>query len=203
MVNNAGVGTGKTILNSTDAGIERTFAVNILAHFRLVREFLPSMVAANHGTVVTIASMAAAISTPKIVDYCCTKSAALAFHEGLAAELVTHYNAPKIRTICVCPSFVETSMTKGMEMKDKFLVPMQKVETVTEIVADKIFSGDSGVLTIPDAAGWMGWGIRGMPAWFQVWLRIRAGIPLRDPAELEQIKSIVDNAKSRSLMSSD
>ena len=104
LINNAGVATGLTILSSTDESVKRTFDVNTLSHFRLVREFVPAMVSANHGTIVTIASIAASISTTQIVDYSCSKSAALAFHEGLAVELKMKYKAPKVRTLCVCPS---------------------------------------------------------------------------------------------------
>lgn len=165
LINNAGTGTGCAILNSTDASVERTFAVNVLSHFRLVREFLPSMIAANHGTVVTIASCAAVFTGSRMVDYCCTKAAALAFHEGLGSELVTQYNAPKVRTICVCPGWVQTNMTKTIEVPDKFFMPMQKVETVAEKVVQKILSGNSGVLVIPEAAGWVVWPLRTMPLW--------------------------------------
>jgi len=165
LINNAGIGTDLTILKSTDTSVERVFAVNVLSHFRLVREFLPPMVTANHGTVVTIASCAAVLTAPRIVDYSCTKAAALAFHEGLAGELATQYDAPKVRTICVCPSWVQTSMTKSIEVPDKFLLPMQKVETVAEKVVQKILSGSSGVLVIPEAAGWVAWPLRMMPMW--------------------------------------
>ena len=118
LINKAGTGNGQPII---DASVERTFTVNILSHFGLVREFLPSMVTANHGTAVTIASCAALVSTPAIVDYSCTKSAALAFHEGLTVELSTMYKALKVRSICVCPAWVQTDMTKTIEVRDKFL----------------------------------------------------------------------------------
>ncbi len=165
LINNAGIANESTILKSTDTSVERIFAVNTLSHFRLVREFLPSMVTANHGTVVTVASCAAVLTAPRIVDYSCTKAAALAFHEGLAGELVTQYDAPKVRTICVCPSCVQTNMTKTIEVPDKFLLPMQKVETVAEKVVQKILSDSSGVLVIPEAASWVAWPLRMMPMW--------------------------------------
>ena len=115
LINNAGIATGRTILSSTDESVQRTFDVNTLSHFRLVREFVPAMVSANHGTIVTIASIAASISTTQIVGYSCSKSAALAFHEGLAVELKVNYKAPKVRTLCVCPSWVQTSLVGPFE----------------------------------------------------------------------------------------
>jgi all-trans-retinol dehydrogenase (NAD+) len=56
------------------------------------------MVAANHGMIVTVASYAAYITVPNMTDYGASKAAALAFHEGLTAELKTRYQAPKVRT---------------------------------------------------------------------------------------------------------
>ena len=114
LINNAGIATGFAILSSTDESVQRTFDVNTFSHFRLVREFVPAMVSANHGTIVTIASLAAVVSTSKIVDYSCSKSAALSFHEGLAAELKVTYKAPKVRTLCVCPSWVQTSLVSPL-----------------------------------------------------------------------------------------
>lgn len=103
LINNAGVITGQTILGGSMEGIRRTFDVNIIAHFPLVQEFLPSMIERNHGHVVTIASMASFVTVASNVDYSCTKAAALAFHEGLAQELKHRYNAKKVRTTSVSP----------------------------------------------------------------------------------------------------
>jgi all-trans-retinol dehydrogenase (NAD+) len=98
LVNNAGIRTCKAILEETEEQIRRTFDVNIIAHFLLVREFLPYRIRRNHGHIVTIASLASFLVHARNVDYTCTKAAALAFHEGLSAELKNHYEAPKVRT---------------------------------------------------------------------------------------------------------
>ena len=175
LVNNAGIGDGATILESTDSSINKIFAVNILSHFTLVRTFLPAMVAANHGTVVTMASIASLLTPPQMVEYCCTKAAALAFHEGLTVELATRYNAPGVRTVCVHPTWTETALTAGL----KGVLPMLQVETVAEAVFEKIMEGGSGWVTVcPDLLGWFIWSIRTWPAWMQVGLRNWAGRPL-------------------------
>jgi short-subunit dehydrogenase len=97
-VNNAGIGSGATILGGSEDFIRKTFEVNTMAHFWMVREFLPAMIQKNHGHVVTIASMASFIIHAGNVDYSCTKASALAFHEGLAVELRSRYKAPNVRT---------------------------------------------------------------------------------------------------------
>jgi short-subunit dehydrogenase len=98
LVNNAGVGHDGSILDEPEAKIRQTFEVNTISHFFMVREFLPSMVKRNHGHVITIASMASFVALGEMVDYCCSKASALAFHEGLSQELRYWYNAPKVRT---------------------------------------------------------------------------------------------------------
>ena len=98
LINNAGVGYDGTILDEPEAKIRQTFEVNTVSHFLMVREFLPAMVRANHGHVVTIASMASFVALGEMADYCCSKASALAFHESLRQELRYWYNAPKVRT---------------------------------------------------------------------------------------------------------
>ena len=111
------------ILFTTESSVNRTFNFNILSHFRLVKEFLPTMISANHGTVITVAPLAVTVTTPGLVDYSCSKAAALAFHEGLASELKTLYAAPKVRTVCVLPGSTTTNMTIGVKNDAKFLMP--------------------------------------------------------------------------------
>ncbi|KAL3248250.1 hypothetical protein MRX96_056657 [Rhipicephalus microplus] len=58
VVNNAGVVTGKRLLDLPDELIARTFQINTLSHYWVVKAFLPDMMAANHGHIVSIASLA-------------------------------------------------------------------------------------------------------------------------------------------------
>lgn len=98
LVNNAGVGFNTEIMSQSEQQIRLTYEVNILAHFWLVREFVPDMIKKNHGHVVTIASLASFMVHAGNVDYASTKAAALAFHEGLSQELKARYGAKKVRT---------------------------------------------------------------------------------------------------------
>lgn len=53
---------GNTILDSSEKDVRFTFDVNSLAHYWIIKEFLPSLVENNHGMVVTVASIAAWIT---------------------------------------------------------------------------------------------------------------------------------------------
>lgn len=98
LVNNAGVAFDQTILEEPEEKIRLTYEVNTISHFLMVREFLPAMIKANHGHVITVASMASFVALGEMADYCGSKASALAFHESLRQELRYWYNAPKVRT---------------------------------------------------------------------------------------------------------
>lgn len=110
LINNAGIGSAQPILARSEEQIRRVFDVNIISHFTLIKEFLPAMVARNHGHIVTVASMVSFMSLPSNVDYACTKAAALAFHEGLGQELRFLYKAPRVRTTYVFQNWVSSTM---------------------------------------------------------------------------------------------
>ncbi|CAG7954849.1 unnamed protein product [Penicillium salamii] len=173
LINNAGVCTGKTILSSTPEQTRRTFDINTLSHYALAKEFLPDMVSANHGMVVTIASQAGYAVTPSMVDYSASKAAAIAFHEGLAAELVTRYSAPRVRTVLVTQGFTKTAFIKDLTPEDTWFNPLLQPESVAEAVVRQVLKGESGVVVLPGSAGWIATRLRGYPGWFQHLLRCR------------------------------
>ncbi|EON96772.1 putative epidermal retinal dehydrogenase 2 protein [Phaeoacremonium minimum UCRPA7] len=130
LINNAGVARGKNLLVASERNIRFTFDVNTFAQFWTVREFLPDMIAHNHGMVVTVASFAAWVTVPDMVDYAASKAAAYAFHEGLTAELKTRYNAPKVRLRSkganIMPNFRGRQVVTDL---DKFYADREKSDT--------------------------------------------------------------------------
>lgn len=98
LINNAGIGIGKTVLEvlplilrggstsdivqTTNSESEKLFKVNLISHLVLIREFLPGMLRMKKGHIVAIASMASFIAAPGLLDYCCSKVGALYISEG-------------------------------------------------------------------------------------------------------------------------
>ena len=162
---NAGLINRYTILNTPDSALQRVFDVNALSHYRLIRELLPSMVAKNHGMVVTTASLAGFVTPAGMTDYCGTKAAAVAFHEGLSSELVHRYNAPAIRTILVCPNFAATKLSTGFKNDSHFISPTLHAETVAEAEFEQIMKGESGLVVLPKTHSWFAMTIRAWPQW--------------------------------------
>lgn len=106
------------------------------------------MIAHNHGMIVTVASLAAYVAAPSMVDYAASKAAALAFHEGLASEISAIYKADKIRTVVMCQGYTRTKLFEGFH--GKALYP----ETVAEEIVKAVLAGRSRHLVLPEA-GWL------------------------------------------------
>ncbi|KAI8310687.1 Dehydrogenase RED2 [Colletotrichum sp. SAR11_59] len=144
LVNNAGVGTGKPLLAETDEQVRRTFDVNIVAQFWMVREFLPAMVKADHGHVVTVASMASFLTLASNVGYSCSKAAALSLHEGLTQELRYRYNASNVCTSIIHPMFTRTPLIQLATVKGDFPADLLDPEDVADAITKHILRGRSG-----------------------------------------------------------
>ena len=136
LVNNAGIVTGKTLLEATPAEIERTFDVNVLALFWTTRAFLPAMLARDRGHIVTIASAAGIVGTSKLTDYCASKHAAVGFDESLRLEL--RRLKSRVRTTVVCPFYISTGMFAGVQTRFPSLLPILDPERVTDQIVDAI-----------------------------------------------------------------
>lgn len=175
LINNAGIITGQTILGGPMEGIRRTFEVNIIAFFPLVKEFLPSMIAKNHGHVVTISSLAAFATVASNVDYSCTKAAALSFHEGLAQELRLRYNARKVRTTVVQPYWARTPLLDSLPRKP--WQPLLEPETVSNAVVNQVLKGESAQIILPERYALTGSYLRGFPNWLQEMIRVVNTLP--------------------------
>lgn len=112
LVNNAGVVYTADLFATQDPQIEKTFEVNVLAHFWTTKAFLPEMMKNNHGHVVTVASAAGHTVVPFLLAYCSSKFAAVGFHRALTEELAA-LGRTGIKTSCLCPNFINTGFIKN------------------------------------------------------------------------------------------
>uniref|UniRef100_V5GTC3 Short-chain dehydrogenase/reductase family 16C member 6 n=1 Tax=Anoplophora glabripennis TaxID=217634 RepID=V5GTC3_ANOGL len=145
LINNAGVASGYLLLDTPDHLIQRTFDVNVVAHFWTVKAFLPKMIQKNHGHIVTIASMAGHTGVSKLVDYCSSKFAAVGFDEALRIELESQ-GIKGVKTTVICPYFIQQT---GMfdDVKSKFL-PTLKSNDVADRIVEAI-RRDEEIVMIP------------------------------------------------------
>ncbi len=163
LINNAGVTTGKLFLDCTDEELLRTMNVNFLSHFWTVKAFLPDMVEANDGHVVTIASSAALIGTQRLVGYSSSKSAAFGFDESLRFEMKKLKK--NVSTTVVCPYFIDTGMFRGVQTRFPFILPILKEEYVADRIMKAI--GKKRARLILPRFVYLVWLIRYLPVtWF-------------------------------------
>lgn len=133
------------------AKIVKTFDVNVLAHFWTLKAFLPGMIEAKKGHIVSVASMAGYGGINKLVDYCASKFADIGKYiffsfffkhqlififnlvnwtgldEALRVELSVRGHSDYIKTTVVCPYYIATGMFAGVQSK---LIPILEPEYV-------------------------------------------------------------------------
>jgi short-subunit dehydrogenase len=189
LINNAGVVQGRTFLDASERDIRFTFDVNTFAHYFTVKEFLPSMIRANHGMVVTVASVASWITVPNMVDYAASKAAAQSFHEGLTAELLTRYNAPRVRTVIVNQGFTRTALFTGYHNDSPFMMPALDPATVAEAIVRQVLSGTSNQLILPSFGNTLPM-LAALPHWYQNRLRSKNQTIMRNFAGRKVVQDV-------------
>ncbi|MFO0996578.1 MAG: glucose 1-dehydrogenase [Alphaproteobacteria bacterium] len=107
LVNNAGVpGELGTTETTTEAGFDRTYAVNVKGMVFATQAVVPGMKARRSGKIVNISSRWAQVGSDFGIDYCGTKAAVLGLTKAWAKEL-----APwRICVNAVAPGGVWTDM---------------------------------------------------------------------------------------------
>lgn len=136
LINNAGVVSGKTLLETPDDDIVRTMEVNVLANFWTVKAFLPGMLERDRGHIVTVSSAAGLIGITGLADYSASKFAAFGFHEAVRMEIGRLRK--KVSTTVVCPFFIDTGMFAGVRTRFPLLLPILKPEYVARRIVGAI-----------------------------------------------------------------
>lgn len=144
LINNAGVVTGKSLVESSDDDVQLSFAVNALAPIWATRAFLPGMQAAGRGHIVTVASLAGIAGTAKLVDYCASKHAAVGFDEALRIEL--RRQGSPIRTTIVATFYASTGMFAGVRTRFSWLLPILEPERIVARILRAIERDDSRLI---------------------------------------------------------
>jgi NAD(P)-dependent dehydrogenase (short-subunit alcohol dehydrogenase family) len=138
LVNNAGTNRPNLIVDTPDEDLDAVIDLNVKAAWRVAREWSRAMLAARRpGSLVNVSSQMGHVGGPKRTVYCASKHAVEGFTKALAWEL----GPAGIRVNSVCPTFIETEMTRPMLADPAFL----------ESVVSKIALGRVG--RVEDVAG--------------------------------------------------
>jgi len=144
LINNAGIVTGKPLLVSPDAMMEKVVQVNTISHFWTIKAFLPGMIERNDGHVVTIASIAGHAGVAGLVDYCASKFGAYGTAESLYMEI--RKRKWNIRSTSVCPFYINTGMFDGCKSKFPLLIPILEEDYAAERIVLAIRRGEETLI---------------------------------------------------------
>lgn len=110
LFNCAGYVHAGTILDTDDAGWQRSFAINVDAMFHLCQAVLPGMLERGHGSIVNMSSVASSVKgVPSRFAYGVTKAAVVGLTKAIAADYVTQ----GIRCNAICPGTVRSPSLEG------------------------------------------------------------------------------------------
>jgi NAD(P)-dependent dehydrogenase (short-subunit alcohol dehydrogenase family) len=165
LINNAGIASGGSMIETTMEEWRRLLEVDLLSVVRGCRMFLPGMLQAGKGQILSTASFAGLAGAPGVMSYGVAKAGVVALSEQLRAE-VQHKG---IRVGVICPSFFRTNLCDtaiGSERVRHLAVKMMDNSPDTiDSVADKVFAdAERGrFLIIPTRDEPMRWRIK---RWF-------------------------------------
>jgi len=152
LINNAGVGSAGTILETSDADWDRLFSVNVKGVFHCTRAVLPAMLERDRGTIVNVASVAGITGLTNRYAYCATKGAVVSMTRALALD----YARTGIRVNCVCPGTIDTpwveSMAAGAPDRESFFTEMAARQPVGRLGTAEEIAGAIAFLCSSDAA---------------------------------------------------
>jgi NAD(P)-dependent dehydrogenase (short-subunit alcohol dehydrogenase family) len=135
-INNAGMSTAmKSLIETTEAEIDLTFAVNAKGVFFGMKYQIAEMLKTGGGSILNVSSMAGLGAAPKLTAYCAAKHAVVGLSKTAAVEYARH----KIRVNAVCPFFSPTPLVTGSEMGENLELlekgsPMKRLGTPEEMV---------------------------------------------------------------------
>lgn len=105
LFNCAGFVHAGTILDCDDEAFSFSVDLNMRAMFRMMRAFLPGMIAAGGGSIVNMASVASTIiAAPNRFVYGATKAGVVGMTKSVAADFI----GQGIRANAICPGTIES-----------------------------------------------------------------------------------------------
>ena len=116
----AGTGGGDAlagVAGESGDSARQIFEVNALGVINTIAPLLPRMVERRSGRVVIISSLAGLIALPDAPAYSASKSAVIAYGDGLRRLL----RPQGVAVTLVCPGFVDTDMVRSLPMRPPFM----------------------------------------------------------------------------------
>ncbi|MER1966377.1 SDR family oxidoreductase [Castellaniella sp. GW247-6E4] len=142
LVNNAGTNRPKPIIDTPDVDFDAVVDLNLRAAWRIAREWCRVLLRTRtEGSLINISSQMGLVGSPGRTVYCATKHAI----EGLTKALAWEMGAHGIRVNTVCPTFVETEMTRPMFEDSAFrdmvmsMIALGRLARVEDLMGPVVF----------------------------------------------------------------
>lgn len=149
LVNNAGVTRDQLLMKMSEEEWDTVLAVNVKSCYNTCRAVIRPMMKARRGTIINISSVVGLTGNMGQTNYAASKAAIIGFTKALAKECASR----QIRVNCVCPGFIETSMTSALSatQKEALLdkIPVGRMGLPEEVASVALFlaSGMSSYIT--------------------------------------------------------
>lgn len=135
LVNNAGVTRDQLLMKMSEEDWDTVMDINVKSCYNTCHALVRSMMKNRSGVILNMSSVVGLTGNAGQSNYAASKAAIIGFTKALAKELATR----NIRVNCICPGFIETTMTEVLteEQKKSILsqIPLGRMGT-TEEVAD-------------------------------------------------------------------
>jgi len=141
----AGVQVEGTLEQVESGGMDRSWQLNVRAHFELARLVMPVMRAQGKGSIIVTSSNSGVLYDREMIAYATTKHAVVAMCKQIALD----YGKHNVRVNALCPGWVDTpfndAFTRQMGGRDALLdyvatkIPMGRFASVEEIAEAILF----------------------------------------------------------------
>jgi len=112
--NNAGVASGRKIVEAPYEIYDRVFEVNLWGVIHGTKAFLPHLIASGDGHVINISSLNGYVAQGELSAYCTSKFAVRGFTESLRVEMLR--DRQPVKVTCVHPGGIKTNIARaGLE----------------------------------------------------------------------------------------
>jgi NAD(P)-dependent dehydrogenase (short-subunit alcohol dehydrogenase family) len=148
LVNNAGTNRPGHIRDTSNQDIDELIRLNLASVLHICRAFArQSRTDGKGASIINISSQMGLVGATNRVAYCATKHGV----EGLTKALAWDLGAEKIRVNTICPTFVETDMTKRMFEDETFKASVLAKIALGELVTTEDLMGAVVFLASPAA----------------------------------------------------
>ncbi|MAI83796.1 MAG: 3-oxoacyl-ACP reductase [Rickettsiales bacterium] len=142
LVNNAGINIPSSFVDTNIKDYEKVMELNVNALINLTKLVVKKMLKNKiRGSIINVSSQMGHVGAIKRTTYCASKFAVEGFTKALSIELAEK----KIRVNSICPTFIETSLTKEFLKNKKFkdyvlsMIPLKRLGKIEDIMGAFVF----------------------------------------------------------------